>query len=66
MISYNSHDWLSNIFRFHKADTFRKLLPLIIFICLYSWLIAYLETDTGRPDILTAMDQIDATEQGEE
>ena len=29
-------------------------------------LIAYLETDTGRPDILTAMDQIDATEQGEE
>jgi len=45
MISYNSHDWFSNIFRFHKADTFRKLLPLIIFISLYSWLIAYLETE---------------------
>jgi hypothetical protein len=29
-------------------------------------LIDYLETDTGRPDILTAMDQIDATEQGED
>jgi hypothetical protein len=29
-------------------------------------LIDYLETDTGRPDILTAMDQIDATDQGEE
>jgi hypothetical protein len=29
-------------------------------------LIAYLETDTGRPDILTAMDQIDATESEEE
>ena len=27
--------------------------------------IDYLETDTGRPDILTAMDQIDATDQGE-
>jgi hypothetical protein len=29
-------------------------------------LIAYLETDTGRPDILTAIDQIDSTDQGEE
>jgi hypothetical protein len=29
-------------------------------------LIDYLETDTGRPDILTAIDQIDATDQGEE
>ncbi len=48
MISYNTRDWLSNIFRFHKADTFRKLLPLIIFICLYSWLIAYLETEVFR------------------
>src|ERR1700709_2467167 len=48
MISYNTRDWLSNIFRFHKADTFRKLLPLIIFICLYSWLIAYLETEVFK------------------
>jgi putative membrane protein len=48
MISYNTHDWLSNIFRFHKADTFRKLLLLIIFICLYSWLIAYLETEVFK------------------
>jgi hypothetical protein len=29
-------------------------------------LIAYLETDTGRPDNLTAIDQIDSTDQGEE
>jgi hypothetical protein len=29
-------------------------------------LIDYLQTDTGRPDILTAMDQIDATDQDEE
>lgn len=48
MISYNTRDWLSNIFRFHKADTFRTLLPLIIFICLYSWLIAYLETEVFK------------------
>jgi hypothetical protein len=29
-------------------------------------LIDYLETGTGRPDILTAMDQIEATDHGEE
>jgi ion channel-forming bestrophin family protein len=43
MISYNPKDWFTFIFRFHKADTFRKLLPLIIAICVYSWLIAFLE-----------------------
>jgi putative membrane protein len=48
MINYNTRDWFSNIFRFHKADTFRKLFPLIIFICLYSWAIAYLETEVFR------------------
>ncbi|HLG40251.1 MAG TPA: bestrophin family protein, partial [Chitinophagaceae bacterium] len=31
------------IFRFHKADTFRKLLSLIIAICVYSAIVAYLE-----------------------
>lgn len=48
MINYNTRDWFSNIFRFHKADTFRKLLPLIVFISLYSWLIAYLEIEIFR------------------
>lgn len=43
MISYNPRDWFTFIFRFHKADTFRKLFPLIIAICLYSWIIAFLE-----------------------
>ena len=43
MISYNTKDWFTFIFRFHKADTFRKLFPLIIGISIYSGLIAYLE-----------------------
>jgi len=43
MISYNTKDWFGFIFRFHKADTVRKLAPLILAICLYSALIAYLE-----------------------
>lgn len=45
MIAYNPKDWFTFIFRFHKADTFRKLLPLIIGICLYSLLIAFLEME---------------------
>ncbi|MBE2231667.1 MAG: hypothetical protein IAE96_13540 [Chitinophagaceae bacterium] len=43
MISYNTRDWFTFIFRFHKADTFRQLLPLMIGICAYSALIAWLE-----------------------
>jgi len=43
MINYNPKDWFTFIFRFHKADTFRKLFPLIIGICIYSWLITFLE-----------------------
>lgn len=45
MINYNPKEWFTFIFRFHKADTFRKLFPLIISICLYSWLIAYFEME---------------------
>ena len=45
MISYNPKEWFTFIFRFHKADTFRKLFPLILGICAYSWLIVYLEIE---------------------
>jgi ion channel-forming bestrophin family protein len=45
MISYNPKDWFTFIFRFHKADTFRQLFPLIVGICVYSWLIAWLELE---------------------
>jgi ion channel-forming bestrophin family protein len=45
MINYNPKDWFNFIFRFHKADTFRKLLPLIVAISAYSALIAYIEMD---------------------
>jgi len=43
MISYNTKDWFTFIFKFHKADTFRKLLPLIIAICIYAGIVAWLE-----------------------
>lgn len=45
MISYNPKEWFSFIFRFHKADTVRKLFPLILGICVYSGIIAYLELE---------------------
>lgn len=45
MITYNPKEWLSFIFRFHKGDTFRKLLPVMIGIGAYSWGVAYLELE---------------------
>jgi ion channel-forming bestrophin family protein len=45
MISYNPKDWITFIFRFHKADTVRQLFPLIIVIGLYSTAVAYLELE---------------------
>jgi putative membrane protein len=45
MISYNTKDWFTFIFRFHKADTFRTLFPIMIAIGLYSAVIGYLELE---------------------
>src|SRR6187402_2460186 len=42
MIYYNTKEWLG-IFRLHKADTFRKLLPFIIAIAIYTALVHLLE-----------------------
>lgn len=48
MITYNPKDWFTFIFRFHKADTLRKLVPLIIAIAFYTWVIAFLELEFFR------------------
>ena len=45
MTSYNPKDWISFIFNISKADTFRKLIPMMILIGLYSAVIAYLEIE---------------------
>jgi Predicted membrane protein len=45
MITYNPKDWFTFIFRFHKADTLRKLLPMMIGISLYCGFIAFLELE---------------------
>ncbi len=43
MISYNTKDWFTFIFRFHRADTFRTLLPIMAAIGIYAGIIGYLE-----------------------
>lgn len=45
MISYNTKDWFTFIFRFHKADTFRTLFPVMIAIGIYSGFVGYLEVE---------------------
>lgn len=45
MISYNPKVWITYIFRIHKEDTIRQLLPIMILIGLYSGIIAYLEME---------------------
>lgn len=45
MISYNTKDWLSVLFSFHKSDTFRQLFPLTLLVSLYSWGVAYIEVE---------------------
>lgn len=43
MVSYNTKDWFTFIFRFHKGDTFRQLIPIMLAIGLYCGIIEYLE-----------------------
>lgn len=45
MIQYNPKDWVTFIFRFHKSDTFRQLIPMMILIGFYTGGIAYLELE---------------------
>ncbi len=45
MINYNPKEWISFIFHFHKADTFRKLWPLMLGVAIFSGGVAYLELE---------------------
>jgi len=43
MISYNPKEWFTFIFRIHKSETFRQLIPLMIGVAAYSGIVAYIE-----------------------
>lgn len=45
MLKNDPKDWIGLIFRLHKSDTFRKLFPMMVFMCIYSYGIAYLEIE---------------------
>lgn len=45
MIQYNPKDWFRFIFRAHKGDTIRTLMPLIVTIAIYTATIVFLEKD---------------------
>lgn len=48
MISYNPKEWFSFIFRFHKGDTFRKLIAVMAGIAVYSFVVAFLEVEVFK------------------
>ena len=50
MIRYNPREWFSFIFKFHKADTFRELMPLILLNAVYAGGVAYLELEIFKID----------------
>lgn len=43
MVTYNPKDWFSLIIKFHKSDTFRQLIPVLLVIGIYSYIVVYLE-----------------------
>lgn len=45
MLEYNPKDWITFIFKFHKSDTIRQLLPMLILIGIYAGGVAYLEIE---------------------
>jgi len=44
MISYNPKDWFIFLFRLHKSDTIRRLMPLLIGVAVYAALVTLAET----------------------
>lgn len=44
MITYNPKDWFTFIFRIHKTETMKQLLPLLLAMGLYASAWAYVET----------------------
>jgi putative membrane protein len=45
MVSYDPKKWTQFIFQFHKADTFRELMPTMILIAFYCVGVAYVEKE---------------------
>jgi hypothetical protein len=47
MITYDSRNWFAAL-ALHRFDTFRKLLPMLVAVGLFTWLVGYIETEYLR------------------
>ena len=45
MISYSPKEWFSFIFRIHKSETFKQLIPILIGVALFAAAIAILQIE---------------------
>lgn len=45
MVIYNPKDWFTLIFKFHKSDTFRQLLWVMVAVGIYTALVVYVELE---------------------
>lgn len=49
MRSYNPKEWGKIVFDFHKSDTLRKLIPVLLCVSVYSFGVAFLEKNYVAP-----------------
>jgi putative membrane protein len=47
MITYDSRNWIAAL-ALHRADTFRKLLPILVLVGVFTWVVGYIETEYLR------------------
>jgi len=47
MITYDSRNWIAAL-ALHRSDTFRKLLPMLVLVALFTWAVGYVETEYLR------------------
>lgn len=52
MVNYNPRSWWGLIFKFHKSDTFRQLLPAMVSIALFAAGVVYVDLDLLPPAYL--------------
>lgn len=58
MVTYNPKEWFKPLYQFHKADTFRKLWPMLIFIGIYTAGIGFIELKYLKLDDLSQIKNI--------
>ena len=55
MVHYNPKAWFGLIFKFHKAETFRKLFWVMVSLALFSSIVVYIEGRIWGTSLATSM-----------